>query len=316
MTAQPTQRPTTPPAAPTCEGKHIHVISLGAGVQSTMLYLLACERHPIMPPIDAAIFADTGEEPRAVYEHLQWLKTLNGPPIIERNAGNRLGDGLIGGKGPTGYSYETTKNRDGVRERFASIPAFTLAKDGSVGMTRRQCTAEYKVDVVDRSIRRDVLGLKPRQRIPAGVTIHQYMGLSFDEARRVLRVRAQFYKRTNQVAHFPLFESNTTRAGCKGWLASRVPHVVPRSACTFCPYHSQEEWRAVKAGDPADWARACEVDDALRAGAVASRGATNQLFVHRSCVPIRDADLGTDNKEADAQSEMEFARECEGMCGV
>lgn len=295
--------------------KQINIISLGAGVQSTMLYLLACEQHPIMPPIDAAIFADTGEEPRAVYEHLQWLKSLNGPPIIERNAGNRLGDGLMFGVRPSGYSYETTKKRDGSRGRFASIPAFTLAANGDIGMTRRQCTSEYKVAVVERSIRRDVLKLKPRQRLPKDVEIHQFMGLSSDEARRVLRVRARFYGRDQWAAHFPLFETNTTRGGCKQWLASRVPHEVPRSACTFCPYHNQAEWRAVRDGAPADWARACEIDDALRMdSSVVTRGVTDKLFCHRSCVPLREADLGAEGN--DDQLEFEFARECEGMCGV
>ena len=297
--------------------REFHILSLGAGVQSTMLYLLACERHPVMPPLDAAIFADTGEEPQAVYTHLAWLKTLKGPPIIERNAGNRLGDGLIHGVRPSGYSYEITKNRDGGRERFASIPAFTKAENGSIGMTRRQCTKEYKTDVVGRSIRRDVLGLKPRQRIPTDVTIHQYMGLSFDEGRRVLRVRALFFSRTQWIPHFPLWETNTTRQGCKGWLKDRVPHTVPRSACTFCPFHSNEEWRSVKSV-PADWARACEVDDALRAvESVCSAAHTDQLYCHRSCVPLREAGISDPVNEDDRyQDEMAFARDCEGMCGV
>jgi 3'-phosphoadenosine 5'-phosphosulfate sulfotransferase (PAPS reductase)/FAD synthetase len=46
----------------------LRVLSLGAGVQSTTLLLLAAQRH--LPPLDAAIFADTGWEPHAVYEHL------------------------------------------------------------------------------------------------------------------------------------------------------------------------------------------------------------------------------------------------------
>src|SRR3990167_1506358 len=164
--------------------REFHILSLGAGVQSTMLHLLVAQKHPIMPPIDAAIFADTGEEPQAVYAHLKWLKTQPGPPIIERNAGNRLGDSLIYGVSPTGYSYMTLKKQSGARERFASIPAFTLSNNGNIGMTRRQCTKEYKTDVVERAIRRDIIGLKPKQRIPKDVIIHLYMGLSFDEARR------------------------------------------------------------------------------------------------------------------------------------
>lgn len=298
--------------------KEFHILSLGAGVQSTMLYMLAYQKHPVMPPLDAAIFADTGEEPKAVYEHLKWLKTLVGPPILERNAGNRLGDGLIYSVGPSGYSYMTNKKRDGVRERFASIPAFTLGKDGKVGLTRRQCTKEYKTDVVERTIRRDVLGLKPRQRLPKDVVVHQYMGLSFDEARRVLKVRSIFYGKTQWLAHFPLFETNTTRAGCRSWLLKQnIPHRVPRSACVFCPYHCNEEWRNTRTV-PEDWNRACEVDDALRVQTdVCTRAATDQLFVHRSCVPLREAKIDEEETGAEQeQGEMEFARECEGMCGV
>jgi hypothetical protein len=62
---------------------------------------------------DFAIFADTQEEPEPVYAHLEWLKSLGGPPILTDTAG-KLGDDLIRGKNSTG-------------ERFASIPAFTSA---------------------------------------------------------------------------------------------------------------------------------------------------------------------------------------------
>jgi hypothetical protein len=269
-----------------------------------------------MPKIDAAIFADTGEEPAAVMEHLKWLKALNGPPIIERNAGKRLGDGLIDGIGPTGYSYETTSKRSGERIRYASIPAFTLSESGDVGMTRRQCTSEHKTNVVERSIRRDIVGLKPKQKLPKDVVVHQYIGLSFDEPRRVIRVRARFFGKTQWMAHFPLFETNTTRTGCKKWLASRVPHIVPRSSCVFCPFHSDREWRGVKAV-LCDWNRACEIDDALRKEeSTCSASHTDRLFCHRSCVPLRDVDLSEKPDTDDNQLEMAFAAECEGMCGV
>ena len=43
----------------------LRLLSLGAGVQSTTLLLLAAEGR--LPTPDAAIFADTGWEPAAVY---------------------------------------------------------------------------------------------------------------------------------------------------------------------------------------------------------------------------------------------------------
>jgi hypothetical protein len=47
----------------------MRVVSLGAGVQSTTMALMAAHGE-LTPMPDAAIFADTGWEPKAVYEHL------------------------------------------------------------------------------------------------------------------------------------------------------------------------------------------------------------------------------------------------------
>jgi hypothetical protein len=56
------------------------VISLGAGVQSTTLALMAaCGEITPMP--DCAIFADTGNEKRATYAHLDWLSSALPFPI-------------------------------------------------------------------------------------------------------------------------------------------------------------------------------------------------------------------------------------------
>ncbi len=49
----------------------LRVLSLGAGVQSTTMALLALENA--LPKPDYAIFADTGWEPKRVYEHLDRL---------------------------------------------------------------------------------------------------------------------------------------------------------------------------------------------------------------------------------------------------
>lgn len=54
----------------------LRILSLGAGVQSTTLALMAAHGE-IGPMPDAAIFADTGNEPDAVYDHLQWLMSPN-----------------------------------------------------------------------------------------------------------------------------------------------------------------------------------------------------------------------------------------------
>ncbi|HEY1192362.1 MAG TPA: hypothetical protein VGE74_32360 [Gemmata sp.] len=81
-----------------------------------------------------------------------------------------------------------------------SIPVFTKSPAGKVGLIRRQCTAEYKINVVNKTIRSEVLGLKLRQRVPKDVLIHQYFGISTDEAGRG---RACEEAVRGDQAHFP-----------------------------------------------------------------------------------------------------------------
>jgi 3'-phosphoadenosine 5'-phosphosulfate sulfotransferase (PAPS reductase)/FAD synthetase len=51
----------------------IHLISLGGGVQSSTMALMAAHGE-ISPMPKAAIFADTQAEPKSVYTWLDWLK--------------------------------------------------------------------------------------------------------------------------------------------------------------------------------------------------------------------------------------------------
>jgi hypothetical protein len=279
----------------------LRVLNLGAGVQSTVLYLMAVQDEL---RFDVAIFADTQDEPREVYRHLEWLKTLGGPRIVTATAG-RLGDDLVHGRNTTGGL-------------FAAIPAFTTPDGGvSVGMTRRQCSKEYKTEVIGRTIRRDVLGLKPRQRVPKGMQVFQSLGISMDEGGRARRIKALFAKEHKWATPvFPLLDRFMTRADCLTWLVERgnVPHDVPRSACVFCPYHSDTEWLRVKS-DPVDWARAVEIDRALRTtGTVANRDMRQVMYLHDSCRPLEEVELKEDPRER--QMPMSFYKECEGVCGV
>lgn len=333
--------------------RKLHILNLGAGVQSTALYLMsmrgqlpdttamrlyACgecfHMQDSMEPcqkcgsvrtvrrsfieeitgrdfqddcprirFDYAIFADTQEEPAEVYRHLEWLKSLGGPPIIEPTAG-KLGDDLISATNTTG-------------QPFQCIPAFVAGPDSpSGGMRRRQCTKEYKIEPVERAIRRQILELEPRKRIPKDVHIEQYIGMSFDEPRRVIRVKARFQSIPWSTPHFPLFEMEMTRRDCESYLKSVVPHSVPKSACVFCPFRDNQSWRHLRDTDPAGWERACQVDEGMRANDTGgSRGLDLLSYVHKSCVPLREAKIDTLQSRGE-QSQFGFDQECEGMCGV
>jgi hypothetical protein len=95
--------------------KTYHILNLGAGVQSTALYLMFVNGE-FDEKLNYAVFADTQEEPDSVYRHLEWLKSLGGQPILTDTAG-KPGDDLIHGKNSSGGP-------------FASISAFTSATPG------------------------------------------------------------------------------------------------------------------------------------------------------------------------------------------
>lgn len=259
----------------------LRVISLGAGVQSTTMALMAAHGE-IGPMPDYAVFADTGEEPSKVYEHVRWLQSGNVLPfpVIVTAKGGRLGDAQF-------YDNE------------ARVPFHT-----ATGMRQRQCTKNWKIRVVRRAIR-DLLGKGARDYIAPG-SVEEWVGISTDEIIRVTPSRVKFINRRD-----PLIEKRMNRGDCEGWLRRHGYPVPPKSSCVFCPYRRNDQWRELKRLDPAGFERACEVDDRLRTpeGLAMFRA---PVFVHRSREPLRTADL----QEPDPAQMNMFLNECEGMCGV
>lgn len=284
----------------------LRVLNLGAGVQSTTLYLMYL-KGVLTPQIDYAIFADTQDEPDEVYRHLEWLQSLNGPPILVRTKG-RLSEHLKRGVNSTG-------------QRFVSIPAFTVGEgeEDTEGKLKRQCSKEYKTEVIDRAIRRELLGLKPRQRVRKNTSVTQIFGISLDEGGRALRIRRRLKEQKWIKPEFPLIEQLFfVRAHCLEWLSehSNMPHPPPRSACVYCPFHSDPEWLRLK-GSAKDWALAVEVDEALRKpGNVVNRKLDQSLYLHRTCKPLVQIEFDPNQSPRDRQTNLNFARECTGMCGI
>lgn len=295
----------------------LRVLSLGAGVQSTALALMAAHGE-IGPMPDCAVFADTGWEPKAVYEHLAWLRSSNVLPFPVHivAAGDLRADLIAGARG----------------ERWASIPAFTrnltpagtelpvydedendnLTVIGSrivptdqvgIGMIRRQCTGDYKIVPIRRKVR-ELLGIT-RRRSPKSPVAEQWIGISLDEA---LRMKPSF--ETWQVNRWPLIERGMTRHDCLRWLERHGYPLPPKSACIGCPFHSDGHWRHMRDHDPEAWTDAVSVDAAIRTG---FRGIRGEVYLHRSAVPLDRADLLTaaDHGQLDL-----WPNECEGMCGV
>lgn len=169
-------------------------------------------------------------------------------------------------------------------------------------MIRRQCTKEYKIEVIRKKCR-ELLGYKPRQRIPEG-SVTQWIGISLDEYQRM---------RTSQdkwiVLRYPLIEKEMTRMDCLAWLERHGYPRPPKSSCIGCPYRDNHSWLDMKRNRPEEWAQAVEIDQKIRK----IPRFKGQAFLHPSCVPLDQVDLN------EAQMDLffdGFINECEGMCGV
>ena len=228
--------------------KH-RILNLGAGTQSSALLIMA-DRGEI-EPVEVAVFADTQDEPKEVYEHLQWLKGIvKRTPIVEVTAGDLREDAL--------EFMQRRKSADG--KRYASMPLYVLNPNGSRGMLNRQCTSEYKIIPIGKYIRREVLKLAKGKRVRKGTIVEQVFGISFDERSRMKSPKQKWAR-----FDYPLVDMKWRRQKVIDWAEANFPdHRFPRSACKICPYMSNAELRQMRDERPDEWAERVDFDHKIR----------------------------------------------------
>jgi hypothetical protein len=304
----------------------IHIISLGAGVQSSTMALMAAAGE-ITPMPTAAIFADTQDEPASVYRWLDWLEKQLPFPVYRVTAGSLSRAALsIKNNRKTGKPYYSNR-----------IPAFVKTGDGSApGKVRRYCTRDFKIYPILRKTReigkREIAAFRRQQRenrwtsrLLAGAfsgagtprqpdpVVIQWIGISFDEIQRMKPSRDAWCKH-----RWPLIEKEMVRSACKQWMASHNFPEPPRSACRYCPYKRNVEWRRLKDTEPEEFALAVQFERDLQAthARITTPGKIKGIpFLHRSLKPLDQVDLSTDIENGQGML-AGFGAECEGMCGV
>jgi hypothetical protein len=265
----------------------MNIISLGAGVQSSTLTLMAAHGD-IGPMPDCAIFADVGNEPAKVYEWLDWLEKQLPFPVHRVTRGN-LGEDQMKMVAAKDNGDKYVRNM---------IPAFTLNSDGSTGMMTRKCTQDYKLIPIRQKIR----------ALSGGGAVSQWIGISKDEAHRQKPSGVKYIKN-----RFPLLEMEMTRLHCLEWMAKKGYPKPPKSSCIFCPYHSDKQWAELTPTELAEvghiekvWNEHIKLDER-------AKKTHGIIRFHRSCKPILEVDFNL----GDAKNQIDmFGNECEGMCGV
>lgn len=270
--------------------KHIHVLSFGAGTQSTAMLLMALEGkfNGVIP--DYIIFSDTGWEPDSIYEWAdkvnEYIKMKYDREIIYTDGGSIREDLL------------KAADND---ERMASLPFFVKKADGEKGMIMRQCTDQYKIQPVKKKVR-SLLGYTKGQRVKE--VVHMWKGISTDEIQRVKPIGDSWIE-----AEHPLIDTvQMNRSNCIAYVERTGLGTPAKSSCIGCPFHDNRTWLEMKKHDPKSWADAVYMDKKIRK----LPKLDGQVFLHRSCVPLDEVDLG------EGQLDMfdDFTNECEGFCGV
>lgn len=265
-------------------GFRLRVLSLGAGVQSTALALMAAHREFAEMP-DLAIFADTGDEKRATYAHVDWLETVLPYPLVRVR---RFDEAL---------SHFTISYYRGERDRKFTPPFHSTAH----GMLPIHCSKEWKTRAIIREVRTR-LGYLPKQRVKGDDRVEMWLGISLDEFHRQKPAEPPWLSN-----RWPLIERRLRRGDCLIWLERHGYTAPPRSACTHCPLQTDREFAEM---EPIDFAAAVAVDEAIRAGGNGTAGPLYVSWRRRPLAELNFAELsGADQPDL-------FGNECGGHCGV
>ena len=154
---------------------------------------------------------------------------------------------------------------------------------------------------------RELLGLRPRQRVPAGTTVELWLGISTDEAIRMKTSRDRWIEN-----RYPLIEAGMSRRDCMEWWEARYDRPLERSACVACPFQSRQRWVETKRRWPELFAEAVEIDDRIRGGLALEK----TPYLHTLRMPLAEA-VALDEETLGADGLRDgFGNECEGHCGV
>lgn len=244
---------------------------------------------------DFAVFADTQAEPKHVYDWLDWLEKQLPFPVVRVTNGNL-----------TDVSLKVFKKENGEKWMKRLIPVFGLSPSGEVtAALGRKCTADYKIKPILKHIRK-ACGVTHGQKVS---TVTQWIGISYDEMQR-MKPSQNFWTQHR----WPLVELKMRRSHCLDWMKANGYPEPPRSACYYCPFHSNEEWRRLKVTDPEHYEKAVAFDKVLRQKTSDNTNFRMKIYLHRSCKPLDEIDFRSE--EDKGQLGFDFQSECEGMCGI
>lgn len=264
----------------------LQVLSSGGGTQSNCMIVLAYEG--LIPKPDVIVMANTEREASNVFtyqkEYIQ--------PLCDE----------------MGIEYHIIKKSDWTShditfgESETVLPPFFTEyegrnTDGSIGKQPGFCSDKWKREPIQRFLN-DKYG--EQELTKRGVDF--WIGMSFDEARRVKYPDGKWQKR------YPLFEAQILREQAIQIVKDFGLPEPPRSACWMCPNRHDDEWQWMKDNVPEDLRAASDFERELQTE-------FPWLWLHPTGKPIATVDFKLHSRSS-KQQDM-FEKYCDtGMCFV
>lgn len=252
------------------------ILSCGSGMQSTALALMACENakkpetHSAVPVYDAIIFCDLGNEPEWVYKQTDFIAEAC------KNAG-------ISFYVLDSPMYEDLTSNYGKR-RVVSVPFWAINEDGKKSKMPRNCTLEYKVNLITKFVRWELLGYKKGQRTnPEDINAHEmHMGFSYEERKRCRENPHKLF-----VNKFPLVEMKLERKDNYAYIRDVWGLETKASACNICPFHRNYFFSYLKDHHKKGYESVLAFDEILETETKNTK-IKGQLFISRSRKRVKD----------------------------
>lgn len=254
-------------------------------MQSTALALMSCANKLVsesrandfdfeytekVPVYDAILFCDLGIEPSWVYSQVNFVKSAcewAGIPF---------------------YTIESALYADYLdnfgKRRVVSIPFWSIDEDGKKGKMMRNCTLEYKINLVIKFVRINLLGYRKGQRTkPEDIKAHEmHIGFSKEEEKRCKENPNKMF-----VNKFPLCEMNLVRSDNYAYIKDVWGLDTKASACCFCPFHTNYFFSFIKENHPHEYEKTVEFDEMLEREKPNTK-IRSKLYISKSRKRIKD----------------------------
>lgn len=258
------------------EDNSMKILSCGAGMQSTALALMSCEnarnpgKFPCVPVYDLVCFCDLGKEPPWVLRQVEFI----------RNACQQVGIRFEILKSPLYEDYL----KDFGNKRVVSVPFWSIGEDGKKGKMLRNCTLEYKIGLIQKYVRWQLLGYRKGQRTkPEDIKRHEmHIGFSFEEKHRCRENPNKMF-----VNKFPLVDMGLERKDNYAYIRDCWGLETKASACSFCPYHRNFFFKYLKENEIQEYKDLVAFDEMLEREQPKTK-ITSKLYISRSRKRISD----------------------------